>query len=65
MLKLLSLDDHDRLKAVLSGIKGYFILSYNDDEYIHEVYRDFKIISAERQNNISQGIYKELIIKNF
>lgn len=58
-------DDHERLKAVLSGIKGRFILSYNDDEYIRELYKDFEIIPVERQNNLSKGSYKELIIKNF
>ena len=57
--------DHERLKAILSGIKGHFVLSYNDDEYIRELYRDFEIIPVERQNNLSRGIYKELIIKNF
>ncbi len=57
--------DHERLKAVLSGIKGRFVLSYNDDEYIRELYKDFEIITAERQNNLSRGTYKELIIKNF
>lgn len=58
-------DNHERLKAVLSDIKGRFILSYNDDEYIRELYREFEIIPIERQNNLSKGIYKELIIKNF
>lgn len=57
--------DHERLKAVLSQIKGRFILSYNDDEYIRELYKDYKIIPVERQNNLSKGVYKELIIKNF
>ena len=57
--------DHERLKAVLSGIKGRFVLSYNDDEYIRELYKDFKIIPIERQNSLSRGTYKELIIKNF
>lgn len=58
-------DDHERLKVVLSGIKGRFILSYNDDEYIRELYKNFEIIPVERQNNLSKGTYKELIIKNF
>ncbi len=57
--------DHERLKGILSNIKGRFILSYNDDEYIRKLYRDFEIIPVERQNNLSQGTYKELIIKNF
>ncbi len=58
-------DDHERLKAVLSEIQGRFILSYNDDEYIREFYKDYEIITVERQNNLSKGTYKELIIKNF
>ena len=48
-------DDHERLKAVLSDIKGRFILSYNDDKYIRELYRDFEVISVERSNNLSKG----------
>ena len=58
-------DDHERLKAVLSAINGRFILSYNDDKYIRELYRGFEIIPVERQNNLSDGVYKELIIRNF
>lgn len=57
--------DHERLKNVLKDIKGRFILSYNDDCYIRELYRDFNIITVERQNNLSKGSYKELIIKNY
>lgn len=57
--------DHERLKTVLSGIKGRFILSYNDSEYIRELYKDFEIATTERQNNLSKGTYNELIIKNF
>lgn len=57
--------DHERLKAILSQISGKFILSYNDNEFIREMYRDFEIIPVERQNNLSDGWYRELIIKNF
>lgn len=57
--------DHQRLKSVLDSIKGRFILSYNDDEYIRQLYKEYEIISVERQNNLSKGTYKELIIKNF
>ena len=63
--KTFQTDDHERLKAVLSQIKGRFILSYNDGEYIRELYKDYEIIPVERQNNLSQGTYKEMIIKNF
>lgn len=57
--------DHKRLKQCLSSIKGRFILSYNDSEFIRELYRDFEICSVERPNNLSRGTYKELIIKNY
>ena len=57
--------DHERLKSSLSNIKGRFILSYNDDEYIRELYKDFNITAVERQNNLSSGLYKELIITNY
>jgi len=40
-------------------------LSYNDDEYIRELYKNFNIIAVERQNNLSSGSFKELIITNF
>lgn len=60
--------DHLRLKDTLDEIKGKFILSYNDSEYIRELYKKYKIIEVERQNNLvckACEKYKELIIKNF
>lgn len=57
--------DHLRLKNTLDNIKGKFILSYNDDEFIRDLYKEYTIIETERQNNLSKGSYKELIIKNF
>jgi DNA adenine methylase len=61
--------DHLRLKETLDGIKGKFILSYNDDEYIRNLYKGYNIIETERNNNIAtqkgKEKYKELIIKNY
>lgn len=57
--------DHERLNACLNGIKGRFILSYNDDDYIRELYKNFNITPVERQNNLSCGSFKELIITNY
>lgn len=57
--------DHERLKSCLDGIKGRFVLSYNDNEYIRDLYKNYEIIPVERQNNLSSGTYKKLIIKNF
>ena len=58
-------DDHRRLRDVLSGIKGRFLLSYNDDDFVRELYKDFKIIPVERNNNLSSGSFKEIIVKNY
>lgn len=57
--------DHLRLKNTLDHIKGKFVLSYNDDEFIHDLYKNYTIINVSRQNNLSSGSYKEVIIKNF
>lgn len=61
--------DHILLHDHLSKIKGKFILSYNDDDFIRNLYKDFKILPVERANNLSLksngGAYKELIIMNY
>ncbi|EYE88249.1 DNA methylase [Fervidicella metallireducens AeB] len=63
--------DHERLKECLKAIKGRFILSYNDDEYIRELYKEFNITEIDRRNSLVERYadkdknYKELIIKNF
>jgi DNA adenine methylase len=63
--------DHRNLCEILKGIKGRFVLSYNDDEFIRELYKDFTIIETARQHNLMQRYsdasksYKELIIKNY
>ena len=55
---------------MLSGIKGKFILSYNDDEFIRELYRDFNIEAVKRNNNLAARYntnkeFEELIIRNY
>jgi DNA adenine methylase len=57
--------DHERLKDRLNSIKGLFMLSYNDDNFIRELYKNYNIRSVERANNISKGMYKEVIITNY
>ncbi|MDR2557949.1 MAG: DNA adenine methylase [Oscillospiraceae bacterium] len=57
--------DHIRLKDRLSSIKGLFLLSYNDDEFVRELYRDYNIRGVERANNLITGKYKEVIITNY
>lgn len=62
-------EDHAKLREVLYGIKGKFLLSYNDCEFIRKLYDGYKIIEVERQHNLVQGEkkprYKELLIKNY
>ena len=66
-----SKQDHIRLKETLSHIKGKFVLSYNNTDFIWELYKDYKIIPFERNCGLSvkqdntRPTYRELIIKNF
>lgn len=64
-----SLDDHIRLKESLDNINGKFLLSYNDCDYIRELYDGYTIIEVDRLHNLSKEKvkpkYKELIIKNY
>lgn len=57
---------HQRLRDVLQGVKGKWLLSYNDDDYIRNLYKDYRIEGIERNNNLASGNrYKELIIRNY
>lgn len=62
--------DHKRLNTLLKTIKGRFILSYNDCEFIRELYKDYNIVSINRLNLLSANTkngtsFKEVIIKNY
>lgn len=66
-------EDHLRLRNTLKDIKGKFLLSYNDCEYIRELYKDFHIESVTRVNNLgmryanekNNAEYAELLISNY
>ncbi|GFI41162.1 modification methylase DpnIIA [Thomasclavelia cocleata] len=60
-------EDHINLRALLGNLKGKFILSYNNDPYIKELYKGFCIEEVIRNNNLSNKNkeYKELIIRNY
>jgi DNA adenine methylase len=64
-------ENHKLLNSILKGIKGHFILSYNDDKFIRELYKDFKIEDISRNNNLAgryadqDRSFKELLIKNY
>ena len=59
----------EQLKAVLSSIKGRFILSYNDDAYVRELYKGYNIEEISRNNSLAgktkTSEFKELIIRNY
>lgn len=63
--------DHIRLKDCLKDIKGKFILSYNNDDFIGNLYQDFNLIEVSRRNSLLERYdgkdkeYKEVIITNY
>ncbi|MBQ2702166.1 MAG: DNA adenine methylase [Clostridia bacterium] len=63
-------DDHVRLRDTLKGIKGKFLLSYNDCPEIRELYEDFSLLDFSRTHAMVQRYeagreFKELLIGNY
>ena len=64
--------DHFRLRNTLKEIKGKYLLSYNDDEFVRNLY-DFKgtyFMEAKRLHNMKQRFesgaqFPELLIANY
>lgn len=62
---------HKQLFSLLQTINGRFILSYNDDAFIRNMYHEFKIECICRNSNLTgrykntSHIYKELLIQNY
>ena len=62
--------DHCRLYNVLKNISGKFILSYNDCEFVRNLYKNYNIKSVSRINLLSstgrnQTKFNEVIITNY
>lgn len=62
--------DHERLRNVLSGISGKFMVSYNDCPEIRSLYEGCEMYAYERLNNIRQrfdggSMFGELLIANY
>lgn len=61
--------DHRRLNTILKTVKGRFILSYNDCDFVREAYKDYNIRSVSRLNLLptaeNRTEFKEVIITNF
>lgn len=63
-------EDHERLYNVLKNVKGNFLITYNDCEYIRNLYKEFNIEEVERFSNLTAALdkkknYKEILIKNY
>lgn len=63
-------EEHKKLKELIETIEGKFLLSYNECDYIKELYKEFRIETIERPNNLAFRMgtsksYKELIIRNY
>lgn len=69
-LPLFTPEDHIRLNDILKNVKGKFLLSYNDSDFIRELYKDFEVHKITRKETLSssgnnQSIYREILIKNY
>lgn len=67
-------DDHIRLAGLLKNIKGKFVLSYYEHEFVRELYSDYKTIhklvpkssyASSRHHEKTKPIGKELLIMNY
>ena len=64
------MEDHFRLRDTLKNCQGKFLVSYNDCEFIRELYQNFRIESVSRLNNLAQRYYSgceyaEVLISNY
>lgn len=58
--------NHVALRDYLKGVKGKFILSYNDCKGIRDLYKDFKIYNITMASNLgATGYTSELLISNY
>lgn len=70
--KTFDLNDHKRLYKTLKGVKGKFLLSYNDCEFVRNLYADFRIVESDEFNyTLGANVHKkkksvrELFIMNY
>lgn len=63
-------EDHARLRDALAASKGKWMVSYNDCEFIRELYAGYTITAVTRINNLAQRYdggceFPEVIITNY
>lgn len=58
--------EHKRLRNCLNSTKGRWLLSYDDEPQIRELYKGFKIIEVNRKCSLGNGkMFNELLISNY
>lgn len=57
--------DHLRLRNCLENISGKFVITYNDDDFIRDLYSDFSISPLIRSGRFTNDLCREILIKNF
>ena len=63
-------EDHQRLRDTLTGCKGKWMVSYNDCEFIRELYKGYEITAVSRLNNLAQRYeggceFPEVLVTNY
>ena len=63
-------EDHKRLRDTLTGSRGKWMVSYNDCDFIRELYAGYFITAVTRINNLAQRYeggceFPEVIITNY
>lgn len=63
-------EDHARLRDALAGCRGKWMVSYNDCEFIRDLYAGYTITAVTRINNLAQRYdggceFPEVIITNY
>ena len=63
-------EDHVRLRNTLEGIRGKFLLSYNDCPEIRKLYEGYDMFDFSRTHSMAQRYeagkeFKELLIANY
>ncbi|NPV89711.1 MAG: DNA adenine methylase [Firmicutes bacterium] len=63
-------EDHARLQDTLASCQGKWLVSYNDCQYIRELYEGFHIEAVSRVNNLAQRYdsgceFPEVLISNY
>ncbi len=59
--------DHERLRDVLKGVKGRWLLSYDDCPEVRELYKGFTIDVVNTRYSVSgtNRVSSEILIRNY